>query len=180
MQSIEIEKRIIAAMTRRRVIGAGGDLPWDLSGELRLFRELTWGHSVVMGRRTFESIGRPLPGRRNIVLSRSLSSQPGVIVCRSLGEGLKAAADGHDRVFFIGGAEVYAQALPLADVLHVSWIRRDYPGDARFPLFTGRDWRVVRVDDRGEFRHVVYRRRRTRAPGEIRSRRDAWPGFRSG
>ena len=161
MHSIGMEKRIIVAMTRRRVIGAGEGLPWDLPGELRLFRELTWGHSVVMGRRTFDSIGGPLPGRRNIVLSRSLPPQPEVFVCRSLGEALKAAGTGHDRVFFIGGAEVYAQALPLADVLHVSWIRRDYQGNTRFPIFTGRDWRVVRVDDRGGFRHVVYRRRRT-------------------
>ena len=165
MLSGGVEKIILAAMTRDLVIGANGGLPWHIPEELRLFRELTWGHSLILGRRTFEAIGGPLPGRRNIVLSRTLARQPGIEVCRSLETALAIAAAGMSRLFFIGGGEIYRQALPLADRLQISWIRGDYSGQEYFPPINGRDWQVLSVSDRGPFRHVSYRRSTTSPPG---------------
>ncbi|MFG0319108.1 MAG: dihydrofolate reductase, partial [Planctomycetota bacterium JB042] len=103
---------LIAALGPGRLIGRDGGLPWRLPADLRRFKERTIGHVVVMGRRTFESIGRPLPRRRNLVLSRDPSFAPeGATVVRSLDEALDAAADAEE-VFVIGGAAVYAEALP--------------------------------------------------------------------
>jgi len=159
MKDLGVEKVLCAALTRRRVIGDQGRLPWHIPEELQLFRSLTWGHSLIMGRKTFEAIGRPLPGRRNVVLSRSLAPTPGVLVASSLEEALALAAKGMRRLFFIGGAELYDQALTLADSLHISWIRADVPGDTRFPALEPGAWQVLQVTEYRDFRHVVYRRR---------------------
>ena len=153
------ELLLCAATTRQWVIGCQGRLPWHLPEELQLFRELTWGHSLIMGRETFAAIGRPLPGRRNVVLSSSLAEQPGIVVCRSLTEALAAAQTGKDKVFFIGGAQVFRQALPLVATLHISWIRGNFPGDTLFPPFDPRNWQVRAASEHPGFRHVVYRRR---------------------
>ena len=153
-----VEKILCAAMTRRLVIGDRGRLPWHIPEELRLFRTLTWGHSLIMGRATFSAIGRPLPGRRNVVLSRSLASTPGILVCTSLEEALEVAARGMRRVFFIGGADIYRLALPRVDTLRISWIRGDFPGDTQFPTFDPRSWQVAEATEHPGFRHVVYRR----------------------
>jgi dihydrofolate reductase len=150
---------IIAAMTRQWVIGDRGRLPWHLPEELQLFRQLTLGHCVVMGRGTFETIGRPLPGRHNIVLSSALAPRPDLRVCRSFPEALSAAGASGQKVFFIGGAEIYRLALPIAGTLHVSWVRASRTGDTVFPWFDGRSWRVVNAKDYGAFRHVEYRHR---------------------
>ncbi len=154
-----VERVLCAAMTRRWVIGDKGRMPWHIPEELQLFRTLTWGHSLIMGRKTFEAIGRPLPGRRNVVLSRSLAPTPGVLVCTRLEEALAVAAKGMRRLFFIGGADLYSQALSRADSLHISWIRADYPGDTRFSDLEPGAWQVVQVTEYRDFRHVVYRRR---------------------
>ena len=153
------ELLLCAAMTRQWVIGGQGRLPWHLPEELQLFRALTWGHSLIMGRETFAAIGRPLPGRRNVVLSSSLAAQPGIVVCRSLTEALMAAQTGMDKVFFIGGAQVFRQALPLVETLHISWIRGNFPGDVFFPPFDPDAWQVNTASEHPGFRHVVYRRR---------------------
>ncbi|AMV71662.1 dihydrofolate reductase [Desulfuromonas carbonis] len=159
MKDDGVEKVLCAAMTRRRVIGDCGRLPWHLPEELDLFRTLTWGHSLIMGRKTFEAIGRPLPGRRNVVLSRSLTSTPGVLVCHRMEEAVALAAEGMRRLFFIGGADLYRQALSRVDTLHISWVRADYPGDTYFPDFERGVWQVVQVTEHRHFRHVIYRRR---------------------
>jgi dihydrofolate reductase len=152
---------IIVAMTESRLIGLNGAIPWQIPEELRLFRDLTIGHTLIMGRRTFQSIGRPLPGRRNIVVSRSLPPTPGVDICSDLETALVLAEQtGETKIFFIGGAEIYAAALPLADILHISWIRGEHEGDTWFPPFSEAEWAVDRERDYGLFRHVVYRRRR--------------------
>jgi dihydrofolate reductase len=152
------EKIILVAMTGDRVIGRGNTIPWHLPAELRLFRELTLGHPVIMGRRTFESIGRPLPGRRNLVVSRTLPPAPDEVeVCRSLDEALQRAAPAR-KVFFIGGAEIYRQALPLADTLRISWIAGRYEGDVLFPEFAPAEWEAVEETAFADFRHAVYRR----------------------
>jgi dihydrofolate reductase len=156
---------IIVAMTEGRLIGRNGTIPWQIPEELRLFRELTLGHTLIMGRRTFQSIGRPLPGRRNIVVSRCLPPTPGVEIRPDLETALALAEQGKEtKIFFIGGAEIYEAALPSADILHISWIRGEYRGDTWFPPFSETEWILDSERDYGLFRHVVYHRRRPQEP----------------
>jgi len=124
---------IIAAMTDDRVIGRGGAIPWEIPADRRRFRELTMGHTVIMGRKTFESIGSPLPGRINIVLSRDEAFRAdGCSVARSLEVALLACA-GAGEVFICGGEELYRQALPLAEMIFLTVVHQDCDGDAFFP-----------------------------------------------
>lgn len=132
---------VIAAVAANGVIGAGNALPWRLPEDLKHFRAATLGHPVIMGRKTFESIGRPLPGRRNIVVTRNAEYQAaGCETAASLAAALAACA-GTDEVFVIGGAELYAAALPLAQRLYLTEIRAAFDGDARFPDFDRGAWR---------------------------------------
>jgi len=134
---------LIAAVARNGVIGRGGRLPWRMPADLARFKRLTLGHTVLMGRRTWESLGRPLRGRRNVVLTRDASfAEPGCEVVHSVEEG-RALADGGDELFVIGGASVYAAFLPFADRLLVTHIDADVPGDAVFPPIDPRAWRLV-------------------------------------
>jgi dihydrofolate reductase len=153
------EKIIIVAMTRDRVIGCGGKIPWQIPEELARFREWTIGHTVVMGRQTFASIGRPLAGRRNIVVSSSMAPLPGVEVCGSLGEAVRLAEQAAcEKIFFIGGAGIYEEALPLADTLIVSWIEGEYAGDTCFPPDDGRRWGLREGRRFAAFTQEIYTR----------------------
>ena len=132
---------LVAAVAANGVIGSGGKLPWRLPEDLRHFKELTLGHPVIMGRKTWESLGRPLPGRENIVVTRSRGyDAPGAHVAASLDAAL-ALCTGEPMAFVIGGGELYAAALPIADAMVITEIGRDYPGDARFPEFDRSAWR---------------------------------------
>lgn len=157
---MEREKIILVAMTADRLIGREGRIPWDIPEDLRLFRDLTVGHTLLMGRRTFESIGRPLPHRRNIVLSRTMEPTPGVIVCADLPTGLAEGAAHGGKIFIIGGRQVFEEALPIADFLRISWIPGHYEGDVYFPAFQSSDWEEILSQDYPGFRHVTYQRRR--------------------
>lgn len=156
---------LVAALARNRVIGRDGALPWHLPEDLRHFKALTLGHPVVMGRRTWESIGRPLPGRRNVVITRQDGyAATGAEVFRDLDSALQALA-GAAEVFVIGGGEVYAAALPLADRLHLTELHAEVPGDALFPRFDPDDWVQASREPHaahGGMRYdfVVYDRRR--------------------
>jgi len=135
-----MEKRgeiiLIAAMAANRVIGRGNSIPWDIPGEQRRFKEITMGHPLIMGRRTWDSLGKPLPGRRNIVLSSNPDfSAPGAEVVDSLEQGLTLCR-GEDKIFIIGGAQLYKLALPLADTIILTVIPDSVPGDAHFPEFS--------------------------------------------
>ena len=136
---------LIAAMARNRVIGRDNRLPWRLPPDLRRFKELTLGHALLVGRKTFESIGRPLPGRDMIVLSRRQGYAPeGVRVARSVQEALDLARDaGESELFVAGGSEIYRQTLPVADRLHLTRIEEDVPGDAYFPDYDETEWRLA-------------------------------------
>jgi dihydrofolate reductase len=128
---------IIAAVAENGVIGRDGQLPWRLSGDLRRFKRLTMGHTIVMGRRTWESIGRPLPGRKTIVVTRQkdyrIESQD-VVVASSFDEALQAAsANNEDEVFIVGGAELYREAMPRADRLYLTMVKAHVAGDTYFP-----------------------------------------------
>jgi len=134
---------IVAAVARNGVIGQENRLPWHLPEDLRHFKALTTGHVVVMGRKTWESLPvrfRPLPERVNVVVSRNPAySAPGAIMAASLEDALKVGAGG--TAFVIGGAELYAHALPLAQRLELTEIAADFPGDATFPAVDRRQWR---------------------------------------
>jgi dihydrofolate reductase len=132
---------IIAAIAANGVIGAHNRLPWRLPADLRRFRALTTGHAVIMGRRTWQSIGGPLPGRQNIVVTRDASFvAPGAQTARSLDDAI-ALVDMPQPAFVIGGGELYREALPRAQTLHLTEIARDFDGDARFPAFARDAWR---------------------------------------
>ncbi len=139
---------LIAAMAENRVIGKRGGLPWRLPADLRFFRETTWGHPVIMGRRTWESVGKPLRGRRNIVVSRRKDfAAEGVEVADSLDAALRLVAE-EPEIFVVGGAQLYAAALPRADRIYLTVIHREFEGDTWFPEFEGPDWRLVAREDR--------------------------------
>jgi dihydrofolate reductase len=144
---------IIVAVAANGVIGRGGQLPWHLSGDLRRFKRLTMGHTMIMGRRTWESIGRPLPGRRMIVVSRQADYRAGaedVEVAGNLGDALQvAAASGDSEAFVIGGAELFREALPLADRLYVTRVHATVEGDTFFAMGGMDRWRRVEVEHHG-------------------------------
>jgi len=149
---------IVVAMTRDLVIGSGGGLPWQLPEELQLFKRITTGGSVIMGHKTYAAIGRPLPGRYNIVLSRSLEKLPGVQVCTSFIAGLTAAKRQGRPVFVIGGAELYRKALPIATELHISWVKGSFAGDVHFPGLDLADWSCCEEAEFPDFHYRHYRR----------------------
>lgn len=132
---------LVAAMDRNRVIGVDGGMPWHLPADLKHFKAVTMSHPIVMGRRTFESIGRALPGRRNIVLSRSLGRAPaGCELVASLEEVLEACGPGP--LMVIGGGELYRAALPLAARMELTFVDAAPGGDTYFPRWPHADWRL--------------------------------------
>jgi dihydrofolate reductase len=131
---------LIVARARNGVIGARGTLPWRLPEDLAFFKRTTMGHPIVMGRKTWESIGRPLPGRRSIVVTRDRHfAAPGAELAGSLDQALALVA-GSEEVFVIGGAQLYEAAMPRADRLLVTEIDRDFDGDTFLPAPTSGDW----------------------------------------
>ncbi|MDQ3776326.1 MAG: dihydrofolate reductase [Pseudomonadota bacterium] len=138
---------MVVAMAEGRVIGAGGRLPWHLPADLRHFRTLTLGKPIVMGRRTFESIGRPLPGRTNIVVTRDAEVRgAGVQVARDL-EAALAVARPLGEVMVIGGASIYARALPLCERIYLTEVHAKINGDTWFPDYDPSEWRECgRID----------------------------------
>lgn len=149
--------KAIAATSENRVIGAGNKIPWHLPEDFKWFKQLTTGNVVVMGRKTFESIGKPLPNRETIILSRSGFAYPGTRTVASLREVLLV---GETReVFICGGAEIYAQSLPLCSDLFLTVVKRKVEGDAFFPIFEDRFELVEELRDAPEFRILHYRNR---------------------
>ncbi len=149
---------IIAALTRRNVIGKEGRLPWNIPDDLKNFKRLTDGKTVIMGRKTFDSIGKPLPNRHNIVVSRDLAPQDGIEVCRSFDEAIEAAEKHGTDIFIIGGSAMYQAALPITDRLYLSWVKKDYDGDAFFPRFDETEWSIIEEKDHPDFIFKAYRR----------------------
>jgi dihydrofolate reductase len=142
MPTVRPRITLLVACARNGVIGRGNTLPWHLPEDLQHFKATTLGHPIVMGRRTFESIGRPLPGRRTIVVSRDPAwAHPGCERAGSLDEAIALCAAAQE-VFVVGGAQIYAEALPLADQLLVTDIELEVEGDAFFPPIDAADWRL--------------------------------------
>jgi dihydrofolate reductase len=146
---------LVVAADEEGGIGRGGGLPWHLPADLKHFRTLTMGKPVIMGRRTWESIGRPLPGRRNIVVSRQPSVQaPGCEVVGSLAEALQRVDDAAE-VCIIGGAEIYRLALPLADIIHLTRVHARVEADTFLPPLNPQEWRLrSREEHAADERHA--------------------------
>lgn len=164
---------VIAAVATNGVIGRGGGLPWHLSGDLQRFKRLTMGHTIIMGRRTWESIDRPLPGRRTIVVTRRHNYFPnadGVQFAETLDDALRAAESaGDDEAFIVGGAQLYQEALPMADCLYLTEVAADIDGDTYFPVnfdtFEWDSWEELETeahdaDARNEYAYVFLTLRR--------------------
>ncbi len=163
------ELALVAAVAGNGVIGNGGNLPWRLPSDLKRFKQVTMGRPVIMGRKTWESIGRPLPGRLNIVVTRSPAFAPeGALRAGSLSEALEIAAKEHPgpgEVFVIGGGEIYAQAMPMAQRLYITHVDAAPEGDTHLPVIRGDEWRMVSSEtiergpsDSAEMRFAVYER----------------------
>jgi dihydrofolate reductase len=158
---------LIVAVSRNNVIGKDNSLPWTLPADLKHFRETTTGHAVIMGRKTFESIGRPLPKRRNIVITRQADYAPGGVEVMSSLEAALAATAKDEEAFVIGGGEIFRQALPQANRVYLTRIETDIEGDAFFPELDPGEWQEVSsrpgtVDEKNALPHtfLVFERKR--------------------
>lgn len=144
---------LIVAMAKNQTIGINNTLPWHLPNDLKYFKQVTMSKPIIMGRKTFDSIGRPLPGRTNIVITRQADYQAeGIMVVNSLQQALDKAADicfigGHDEAMVIGGAEIYQQALLKADRLYITHVHAEVEGDAFFPEVRWSDWQECKRED---------------------------------
>lgn len=154
---------LIAAMGKNRVIGKDNSLPWKLPEDMKRFRELTAGKPVVMGRKTFESIGKPLPNRKNIILTRDKNYKAdGCIVVHSVDDALNATKESNE-VMIIGGANIYGQFLPIANKMYLTLIDADFEGDAYFPEYDKSEWGEVKREEHknDNFRFVFAEMERT-------------------
>lgn len=145
---------LIAAIGKNRVIGKDNSLPWKLPEDMKRFKELTIGKPVIMGRKTFESIGRPLPNRKNIILTRDKNYEAeGCKVVHSVEEALKFA--NANEVMVIGGAQIYKEFLPVANKMYLTLIDEDFEGDAYFPEYNIYEWgEVKRQEHQGKYRFI--------------------------
>ena len=154
---------IIVAMTKDLVIGNNGQIPWRLPEDLDLFRQMTINQTVLMGRTTYTSIGRPLAQRNNIVISQTLPDTGEITLCNSFTEGITLGKNMKKDIFCIGGKEVYRQALLIADSLHISWVEGNISGDRYFPLFDLSEWHETARQPYPGFVHCSYTRKNKNA-----------------
>jgi dihydrofolate reductase len=131
----------IVAMDKHRVIGKNNQLPWHLPADLKFFKKVTMGHPIIMGRKTHESIGKPLPGRENVIVTRNLNyHSDGCLVIHSVEELLQYAQGKQEEVFVIGGAELFKEVFPYTDRLYLTQIDEEFEGDTYFPEFHLNEW----------------------------------------
>lgn len=167
-----IKISMVVAVAQNRIIGKDNDMPWRLSTDLKRFKALTLGKSVIMGRKTWESIGRPLPGRLNVVITRNKDFVPdGAFVAHSLEEAIHIAKKHAqeqqiDEICIIGGGHIYRQALPLTNIVHLTHVLADIEGDTGFPELDPAEWQMISFEDvpAGEkdsypTRYCVYQRK---------------------
>ncbi|MFJ7364004.1 dihydrofolate reductase [Peribacillus frigoritolerans] len=150
---------LMVAMDQNRVIGKNNKLPWHLPADLQYFKKVTMGHPIVMGRKTFESIGRVLPGRENVIVTRNQEFKAeGCVVLHDIAQ-IKMFADNHDEeVFVIGGAEIFKEILPFTDRLYITEIHETFEGDTFFPEIDENEWDVIssnpgEIDEKNRFAH---------------------------
>ncbi|TXC93196.1 dihydrofolate reductase [Metabacillus litoralis] len=157
---------LIVAMDENRLIGKDNQLPWHIPQDLAYFKRMTMNHKIVMGRKTYESIGRPLPGRENIILTRNRSYKMDACkVLHSIEELLELSKNTDENIFVIGGAEIFKEILPYSDRLYMTHIHHNFEGDTFFPQLKDTDWETVSVEsgikdmkNPYEFDFVVYQK----------------------
>ena len=153
---------LIVAMASNRVIGSRGGIPWKIPGEQKMFKRITMGHTMIMGRKTYESIGRPLPGRTNIVVTRQPNYlAPGCIVVHDLDSAIKACAADESEAFIIGGGQLYHETISTADRIYLTLIPKEIRGDTYFPEFSEADFEIVEsnfVDGVEPYHFYIYER----------------------
>ena len=152
---------IIGAMSTGHVIGSGNGMPWEVPEEYAQFLRLIDGQTVIIGRRSYEIFGAGLTSAHTLVVSRSAGDAIGAVAVASVEDALRMAHTFNKTVFSAGGASIYAQTVPLADTMYLSYIKGTFSGDAYFPTFSERDWIVERREDHPRFEFVVYQRKRT-------------------
>lgn len=160
---------LLVAMSRNHVIGINNDLPWHLPDDLQYFKKTTTGNTIIMGRKTYESIGRPLPNRRNVVITRGNDEFPEEVeVIRDL-ETVKKWNEENpkDHLFVIGGGVIFDQVLPFADCLYITWIDEDFEGDTYFPKFSLSEWELTsktkgKKDEKNpyDYYYLIYERKK--------------------
>ena len=137
----------IVAMASNRVIGNRGEIPWKIPGEQKMFKEITMGHTIVMGRKTYEAIGRPLPGRTNIVVTRQADYQaPGCKVVHDIKIALESCPPDESEVFIIGGGQIYEETISIADRIYLTVLPKEVSGDTYFPEFSESDFEIKKSD----------------------------------
>lgn len=148
---------LIVAYDKNRLIGRKGDLPWRIPEDLKKFKEITSGNIVIMGRKTYESIGKPLPNRINMVITRNKDYKPeGVFVFSSIKDALRKASVFHKDIFFIGGQSIYNEILDKVDTMYISHINEEYEGDAYFPEVDFSGWKKDLVEKFEKFDFIRY------------------------
>lgn len=155
---------LIVAHDENRVIGYNNTMPWHLPGDLAYFKKTTMGKPMIMGRKTFESIGKPLPGRTNIVITRDTGyKREGIVVVHSFEEALEVAKKENKEIMVIGGEQIFRLALPIADILYVTKIQHSFEGDTYFPEY-GDEWKKAseseefETKDHIKFSYIVYKK----------------------
>ena len=149
---------IIAALTKNRVIGKDNTLIWHIPEDMKLFRTYTRENTVIMGRKTYDSMGRALPNRNNIVITNNNLQLEDADVVHSCDEAIEKAKEYGKDIFIIGGGKIYSQFLDQADKLYLSWVKKDYEGDAHFPEFNQDDWKIVRTEEYDDFTFIENKR----------------------
>jgi dihydrofolate reductase len=149
---------IIGAMAENRVIGSGDGMPWDVPEEYAHFQRLVDGKTIIIGRRSYEIFRGSLTSAHNIVISRTAAPLSGAVVVPSVEDAIRTAETFGPTYFSAGGATIYAQTIPLADTMYLSYIKGTFAGDTYFPPFDANEWEVERREDHARFEFVVYRR----------------------
>lgn len=153
---------LIVAMASNRVIGHQGDIPWKIPGEQKMFKEITFGHVVIMGRKTYESLACPLPGRTNIVVTRQTEYQaPGCLIVQDLEGAIKSCPADEDEAFIIGGGQLYHETISMADRIYLTVLPREIPGDTYFPEIPEADFEIKKselIDGLEPYHFYIYQR----------------------
>lgn len=153
-----MKKIIIVAMTKENIIGKDNNIPWHISDDLKLFKKNTINNTIIMGRKTYESIGKPLPKRKNIVVSSKLKVDNEVKVCDTFEKAINLAENLGKDIFFIGGNQIYKSALEIADHIYLSLVKGNYSGNVYFPEYDKKDWQMIDSKEYDKFTFIRYRR----------------------
>lgn len=147
---------LIVARSKNNVIGKDGKIPWNIKGEQKQFKELTTGNTIIMGRKTYEDIGHPLPNRTNIVISRT-TNYPGVITVDSLEKALELA---EGNIYIIGGYNLFKEVIPLVDVMYITEVNMEVEnGDVYFPSFNEAEFEITKGEENSDFKRLIYTRK---------------------